>query len=92
MHKNWQSSRYQRLAVENPSAELAFSLINKRIGRGRRGERSRWTFTAIEDKSVHVNYTNKRLNNPPNLIINKKVVPYENKAKYLGMTFDTKLK
>ena len=51
----------------------------------------KWKIKLNEDKSVHVNYTNRRLNNPPNLIINKKVVPYENKAKYLGMTLDTKL-
>ena len=52
----------------------------------------KWKIKLNEDKSVHVNNTYRRLNNPLNLTINKKVIPYENKAKYLGMTLDTKLK
>lgn len=39
-----------------------------------------------------MNYTNKRLINPPTLNISGTVVPYENNAKYLGMTLDTKLR
>lgn len=50
-----------------------------------------WKIKLNESKSIHVNFTNKRLNNPPTLNISGTVVPYANNAKYLGMTLDAKL-
>ena len=43
-----------------------------------------------ESKSVHINFTNRRLEHIP-VTINQKV-PYANTAKYLGMTLDAKLR
>lgn len=51
-----------------------------------------WKIKLNELKSSHVNFTNKRWSNPPTLNISGTVVPFENKAKYLGMTLDTKLR
>ena len=51
-------------------------------------QKKQYTFSS----RIMLNSINRRLNNPPNLIINRKVVPYENKAKYLDMTLDSKLK
>ena len=42
-------------------------------------------------KSVHIDFTNKRIEHKP-IYINHQVVPYENTAKYLGMTLDAKLR
>ena len=52
----------------------------------------RWKIKLNELKSAHVNFTNKPLVNPPPIILNNVMVPYENSAKYLGMTLDVKLK
>jgi hypothetical protein len=43
-----------------------------------------------ETKSVHIEFTNKRIEHKP-IYINHQVVPYENTAEHLGMTLDTKL-
>lgn len=51
-----------------------------------------WRIKLNETKSVHVNFTNKLLKDPPTLDINGTVIPYENNAKYLGMTLDAKLR
>lgn len=51
----------------------------------------KWRIRLNEVKSVHVNYTNRRINYLP-IVINGKTVPFANKAKYLGMTLDAKLK
>lgn len=51
----------------------------------------RWKIKLNEAKSVHVNFTLKKIENPPNVTLNNIVVPLENKAKYLGMTLDAKL-
>jgi len=40
---------------------------------------------------VHVDFTNKRVEHKP-IYINHQVVPYENTAKYFGMTLDAKLR
>jgi hypothetical protein len=40
-------------------------------------------------KSVHDNFTNKKVNYLP-VSINQQIIPYENSAKYLGMTLDAK--
>ena len=52
----------------------------------------KWKIKLNKAKSAHINFTNKRLNNLPSLVINGTLAPYENKAKYLGMTFDNKLR
>jgi hypothetical protein len=44
-----------------------------------------------ETKSVHIDFTNKRIEHKP-IYINNHAVPYENTAKYLGMTLDAKLR
>lgn len=51
-----------------------------------------WKIKLNETKSVHVNFTLKKIENPPNVTLNNIEVPLENKAKYLGMTLDTKLR
>ena len=50
----------------------------------------RWKIKLNELKSIHINFTNKRLRDPPTLEINGTKAPYENNAKYLGMNLDTK--
>jgi hypothetical protein len=50
-----------------------------------------WRIKLNETKSVHIDFTNKRIEHKP-IYINHHVVPYENTAKYLGMTLDTKLR
>ena len=52
---------------------------------------SKWRIKLNESKSIHVNFSNKILNNLP-IYINEQEIPYSNTAKYLGMTLDTKLK
>ena len=49
----------------------------------------KWRIKLNETKSVHIDFTNKRIEHKP---INHQVVPYENTAKYLGMTLDAKLR
>jgi hypothetical protein len=44
-----------------------------------------------ESKSVHINFTNKRITERP-IFIDGIQIPYANTAKYLGMTLDTKLR
>lgn len=51
----------------------------------------RWLIKLNEAKSVHVNFTNKRVQYIP-LTINGNIVPFSNTAKYLGMTLDAKLR
>jgi uncharacterized protein YpmS len=50
-----------------------------------------WRIKPNETKSVHNDFTNKRIEHKPNYI-NHHVVPYEKTAKYLGMTLDAKLR
>ena len=50
-----------------------------------------WRIALNETKSIHVNFTNKKINNLP-IFINSVQIPYANEAKYLGMTLDAKLK
>lgn len=52
----------------------------------------RWKIKLNELKSVQVNFTNKPIQNPPAVKLNGVDIPHENKAKYLGMTLDVKLK
>lgn len=51
----------------------------------------KWRVKLNECKSVHINFTNKKPQYHP-VFINNKVIPYENTAKYLGMTLDAKLR
>ena len=51
----------------------------------------KWRIHLNETKSVHTNFTYKRIEYIP-VNINKQKVPYANTAKYLGMTLDTKLR
>ena len=50
-----------------------------------------WRIKLNETKSVHIDFTNKRIEHKPTHI-NHQVVPYENTAKYLGMTLDAKFR
>lgn len=52
---------------------------------------NKWRIKLNEAKSVHINFTNKKIN-VVHVHINGKEVPYANTAKYLGMTLDAKLK
>ena len=45
-----------------------------------------------ELKSVHINFTNKKITDPLLLEMNGTIVPHETSTKYLGMTLDTKLR
>lgn len=51
----------------------------------------RWRIKLNETKSTHTNFTYKKIANLP-LVINNKIVPYSNTAKYLGINLDAKLK
>jgi hypothetical protein len=50
-----------------------------------------WRIKINVTKSVHIDFTNKRIEHKSIYIIHH-VVPYENTAKYLGMTLDSKLR
>lgn len=50
-----------------------------------------WKIKLNEAKSVHVNFTLKKILTNPRVKINNVEVPQHNTAKYLGMTLDTKL-
>lgn len=52
---------------------------------------TKWRIRMNEAKSVHVDFTNKKINYVP-ACLNDKVIPYANEAKYLGMTLDAKLR
>jgi predicted GIY-YIG superfamily endonuclease len=51
----------------------------------------KWQIKLNETKSVHIDFTNKYIEHKP-IYLNHQAVPYENTAKYLGMTLDTKLR
>lgn len=51
----------------------------------------KWRIKLNESKSVHINFTNKK-NEYCAVLINNKIIPYGNTAKYLGMTLDAKLR
>lgn len=51
-----------------------------------------WKLKLNEAKSIHINFTNKMIREVVPVYINGIVVQFENSAKYLGMTLDTKLK
>lgn len=49
-----------------------------------------WRIKLNESQSNHINFTNNKVN-PVSTELNVHVIPYENTAKYLGMTLDNKL-
>jgi hypothetical protein len=51
----------------------------------------KWGIKFNETKSVHIDFTNKRITQRP-ININGTQIPYANTAKYLGMTLGTKLR
>ena len=51
-----------------------------------------WRIKLNETKSVHVNFTNQKVNNWIPVVLNSQQIPHANTAKYLGMTLDAKLK
>lgn len=50
-----------------------------------------WGIKLNEQKSIHINFTNRKVHHIP-IKINGNSVPYANTAKYLGMTLDCKLR
>lgn len=77
------------MAVGNTYAEAAEKVqeaVNKI-----HGWTQQWRIKLNETKSVHINFTNKKEEYHP-IFINNKLIPYENTAKYLGMTLDAKLR
>jgi MarR-like DNA-binding transcriptional regulator SgrR of sgrS sRNA len=52
---------------------------------------SQWLIKLNGDKSTHVNFTNKRCHHVP-IIMNGKIIPHSQTAKYLDMTLDAKLR
>ena len=53
---------------------------------------AKWKIKQNELKSVHINFTNKKITDPILLEMNGTIVPHETSAKYFGMTLDTKLR
>lgn len=51
----------------------------------------KWRIKLNESKSVHINFTNKKIEYIP-VNLNNKLIPYSNTAKYLGITLDAKLR
>jgi hypothetical protein len=51
----------------------------------------KWRIKLNESKSVHIDFTNKKIKEQP-IFIDGTKVPYANTAKYLGMTLDAKLR
>lgn len=51
----------------------------------------KWRLKLNEAKSIHVDFTNKKIDHKP-VYINGQEIPYSNTAKYLGMTLDAKLR
>jgi hypothetical protein len=58
-------------------------------------EISNWTSQRLikrnGDNSIHVNFTNKQCHRIP-ILLNSKIIPHSQTAKYLGMTLDAKLR
>ena len=52
----------------------------------------KWRIKLNETKSVHLDFTNKKIQCFPRIMINGTLIPHSNTAKYLGMTLDIKLR
>jgi len=70
---------------EESTGKLQTTIKQKKNGQ------KKWHIQFNESKSVHINFTNRCFEHIP-LTINTQKVPYANRAKYLGMTLDTKLR
>uniref|UniRef100_A0A0A9YSX4 Putative RNA-directed DNA polymerase from transposon X-element n=2 Tax=Lygus hesperus TaxID=30085 RepID=A0A0A9YSX4_LYGHE len=77
------------LAVGNDNHE-SISKLRRSISR-LQDWTAKWRIKMNEAKSVHVDFTNRRISYIP-IHLNSKVIPYANEAKYLGMTLDAKLR
>lgn len=77
------------LAVGKDNVETANKLQNA-ISKFQKWTKT-WKITLNESKSVHVDFTNKKILYAP-IKINGQDIPYANTAKYLGLTLDTKLR
>jgi len=53
---------------------------------------NKWNIKFNEQKCTQVNFTNKRLQDPPKIVLNGATIPIENNAKYLGVNLDVRLK
>ena len=51
-----------------------------------------WRIKLNELKAVHINFSIKKSIDQPALTMHGEIVPYHNKAKYLGMTLDVRIK
>ena len=51
----------------------------------------KWKIKLNESKSVHIDFTNRRIEYKP-VYLNNQIIPHSNTAKYLGMTLDSKLR
>ena len=51
----------------------------------------KWRMKLNEGKSVHVDFTYKKIQHHSPIMINSIQIPYANNAKYLGMTLDARL-
>lgn len=79
-------------AVMTIGATIEESTINLQNAiNGIEGWSKKWRIKFNEQKSVHINFTNKKINNLP-IILNNNVVPNKKTAKYLGLNLDVKLK
>lgn len=72
--------------VEESTSKLSLSC--DRIGEWT----DKWRIKLNDTKAVHINFTNKKLQEPPRLTMHGTVVPHQNSAKYLGMNLDVKVK
>lgn len=73
-------------ADNNESIEKITSSLSKL-----EGWTKRWRIKINENKSIHVDFTNKRLQYIP-MKFNGTTIPHANEAKYLGMTLDARLR
>lgn len=71
--------------IENATSKLQGALNNIH------NWTKRWRIKLNETKSIHINFTNRKVQYLP-ITINNNSIPHANTAKYLGMTLDTKLR
>lgn len=72
--------------VEESTAKLSLSC--DQIGEWT----DKWRIKLNDTKAVHINFTNKKLQDPPQLRMHGTIIPHHNSAKYLGMNLDVKVK
>ena len=74
------------LTLGNNSEECTGKLQTT-INQIQKWTKKKWHIQLNESKSVHINFTNRRLEHIQ-VTINNQKLPYANTAKYLGMTLD----